>query len=57
MAAELLRREGELGVLAPGAVGDIVLTRGNPLRDMDVLAKPESGIVAVIQEGTVRARR
>jgi imidazolonepropionase-like amidohydrolase len=57
VAAQLLRREGELGVLAPGAVGDVVLTRANPLRDIDVLAKPESGVVAVIKEGTVRARR
>jgi len=57
VAAELLRREAELSVLVPGAVGDVVLTRGNPLRDIDVLAKPESGVVAVIQEGTVRARR
>jgi imidazolonepropionase-like amidohydrolase len=57
VAAELLRREGELGVLAPGALGDVVLTRGNPLRDLDLLAEPESGIAAVIQAGTVRVRR
>jgi imidazolonepropionase-like amidohydrolase len=57
VAAELLRQEGSLGVLAPGAHGDVVLTRGNPLEDLDVLASPASGVAAVVQAGEVRLRR
>ncbi|WP_328608445.1 amidohydrolase family protein [Amycolatopsis sp. NBC_00345] len=57
VAAELLRQEGSLGVLAPGARGDVVLARGNPLDDLDVLASPVSGVAAVVQGGAVRVRR
>jgi imidazolonepropionase-like amidohydrolase len=57
VGAELLRREGEIGVLAPGARGDVLLVRGNPLADIDILAKPEFGVAAVIQGGVLRVRR
>ncbi len=35
--AELLNRSGELGVIAPGAVADLLLVDGDPLRDIDLL--------------------
>ena len=35
--AELLRRSGELGVLAPGAFADLLLVDGDPLRDLSLL--------------------
>jgi imidazolonepropionase-like amidohydrolase len=57
VGAEVVRREGEIGVLAPGALGDVVLTRANPLTDIGVLAAPESGVAAVIQGGAVKVRR
>ncbi|MFE7416184.1 amidohydrolase family protein [Rhodococcus sp. NPDC057529] len=52
-AAELLRRAGELGVLAEGAYGDIVLTRANPYDDLGVLARPDTGVLAVIKSGVL----
>lgn len=36
-AAALLDREGELGVIAPGALADIVAVEGDPLKDVRVL--------------------
>jgi imidazolonepropionase-like amidohydrolase len=36
-AAELLDREGELGVIAPGALADIVAVEGDPLKDVKAL--------------------
>jgi imidazolonepropionase-like amidohydrolase len=36
-AAELLDREGELGVIAPGALADVVAVEGDPLKDVKVL--------------------
>jgi imidazolonepropionase-like amidohydrolase len=53
-AAELLRRN-DLGVLTPGAVGDVVLTRGNPLADVGLLADPEHSIAAVVKDGRLVA--
>jgi len=36
-AAELLDREGELGVIAPGGLADIVAVEGDPLKDVKIL--------------------
>jgi len=55
VAAALLRREGELGVLTPGAYGDVVLARANPLDDIAALADPAHGIAHVVQAGIRRS--
>ncbi|WP_153392817.1 metal-dependent hydrolase family protein [Ornithinicoccus halotolerans] len=56
-AAALLGREGQLGVIAPGATADILLVDGDPLTDTDVLAQPERHLRAVIQGGEIVAGR
>jgi len=38
-AAELLGKQGELGVVAPGAYADLIAVQGNPLEDVHVLEK------------------
>ena len=50
-AAALLQRDGELGVIAPGAAGDFIITAEDPLNDLDVLA--ESRLDFVIQNGEI----
>ena len=40
IGAEILRREGVLGVIAPDAIADLLIVDGNPLRDISVLAGP-----------------
>lgn len=50
-AAALLQREGELGVIAPGAAGDVVVVQEDPLKDLAVLA--ESRLQYVVQSGAV----
>ena len=52
-AAALLQREGEIGVLAPGALGDLLLVDGDPLADVTVLARPEESVRVVVQGGRV----
>jgi imidazolonepropionase-like amidohydrolase len=37
--AEMLDRKGELGVIAPGAYADVIAVAGDPLRDINELAK------------------
>lgn len=49
VAARLLRREGTLGKLAPGYVGDVVAVRGNPLENVRVTETP----VFVMKDGRV----
>ncbi len=51
VAAALVQRAGELGVIAVEAAGDLVVTDEDPLADIGVLA--ESRLVAVVQDGQV----
>ena len=39
--AQLLRMEGRVGTMRPGAYADLVAVRGNPLEDVRVLEAPE----------------
>ncbi len=48
-AAELLGKRGELGVVAPGALADLVAVVGNPLDDVRVLERVEF----VMKDGVV----
>jgi len=52
VAAEIICREGELGVIAPGALGDLVVLQRDPLEDVKVLAAPDE-FLYVIQGGQV----
>ncbi len=56
-AARLLQREGELGVLAPGALGDLLVVDGDPLADVTVLARPQESLRHVVQGGRVVHQR
>jgi len=40
-AAALLGWSGRVGSLAPGAYGDLIAVRGNPLEDIDALERVE----------------
>ena len=51
VAAALLNREGELGTIGPGAVGDLVITDDDPLADIEVLS--QSRLRYVIQNGRI----
>ena len=53
--ARLLNREGELGVVAPGALADLLVVDGNPLEDIGVLARPEHHLRMIIQDGKIVA--
>lgn len=52
-AAELLGRGGELGVIAEGALADLLLVEGNPLEDAAVLGEPDRNLRTVIQDGRI----
>lgn len=51
VATRLLRMEGRIGCLAPGAYADLVVVDGNPLEDAAVLARGEAAMLAVMQGG------
>lgn len=47
----LLKMEGEVGTLAPGAHGDVVIADANPLDDITILAEPAANLSQVILGG------
>jgi imidazolonepropionase-like amidohydrolase len=49
--AEILQMSGELGVVAPGALADLIAVRGNPLRDVSLLADPARTLALIMQDG------
>jgi imidazolonepropionase-like amidohydrolase len=51
VGAEVLRREGQLGVIAPGAIADILVVDGNPLEDISLLAGHGEHLLAIMKEG------
>ena len=52
-AAKVLRMEGEIGVIAPGAHADLVVVDGNPLDDLGLLASGGEHLSLILQGGKV----
>jgi imidazolonepropionase-like amidohydrolase len=52
-AARLLRMQGQIGVVAPGASADLLVVDGDPLRDIGVLTDPERRLKLIMARGQV----
>ncbi len=57
VAARVLRREGKLGVIAPGAHADLLLVDGNPLDDLKVFQDQGAHLAAIMKAGTFHKHR
>ena len=57
VGAELLGRPGELGVIAPGALADLLVVDGNPLEDLGVFQDQGAHIPVVMQDGRFHRNR
>jgi imidazolonepropionase-like amidohydrolase len=44
---------GELGVVAEGALADLLLVRGNPLEDLNLVADPERNFLVIMKDGRI----
>jgi imidazolonepropionase-like amidohydrolase len=51
VGAEVLRREGQLGVIAPGATADILVVDGNPLKNISLLAGHGEHLLVIMKDG------
>jgi imidazolonepropionase-like amidohydrolase len=49
--AELLQRPGELGVLTPGALADMLVVDGNPLNDLSLLQEQGKHLLLIMKGG------
>jgi imidazolonepropionase-like amidohydrolase len=55
--ARILNREGELGVVAPGALADLLVVDGDPLADLALLERPEQSLAAILKGGAFALNR
>jgi imidazolonepropionase-like amidohydrolase len=51
--AEIVQRSGDLGVIAPGAIADILVVDGKPLKDISVLTEPEKNLRLIMKDGEI----
>jgi len=55
-AARVLRMDGQIGVIAPGAFADLIFVRHNPLDDLSVLGNQGQFLSLIMQSGQFRKR-
>ncbi len=53
VAARLLRAETQIGVLAAGALADVLVVEGDPTQDIGMWSQPQQGIRLLMQAGRV----
>ncbi|MFX1765700.1 amidohydrolase family protein [Paraburkholderia sp. A1RI-2L] len=53
VAADIVNMKGELGVIAQGAIADVLVLDGNPLADIGVVANDGERVELVLQRGKV----
>ena len=51
--AELLERSGDLGVVAPGALADLIVVDGDPVADIGLLSGQGEAVLMVMKSGAV----
>ena len=45
--------QGRLGVIEEDALADLLLVRGNPLEDLDLIAEPKQNFVVIMKDGEI----
>ncbi|MEM9330102.1 MAG: amidohydrolase family protein [Pseudomonadota bacterium] len=55
-AAKVLRMEGDLGRIAPGAFADLIVVDGNPLEDLSLLTNQGAHMPLIMKGGTILKR-
>lgn len=51
--ADLLMQKGKLGIIAPEAYADLLVIKGNPLEDLDILCHPEKNLMLIMKDGRI----
>lgn len=55
-AARVLRMEGRIGTIAPGAHADLIALDGNPLDNLDLLTGQGAHMPPIVQGSMIRKR-
>jgi imidazolonepropionase-like amidohydrolase len=57
VGAKVVRQQGKLGCLRPGAFADLLVIDGNPLKDLGLFETPEKSFVAIMKAGKFHQNR
>ena len=57
VGAKILRQEGKLGVIEPGAMADLIVVDGNPLKKLELFLDQGAHIPAIMQGGRFHKNR
>jgi len=57
VAAEIIRMEGKLGIVEPGAHADLILVDGNPLKDFGLFQNQGEHLSVIMKEGRFHKNR
>ena len=57
IAAQILRHEGKVGTLAPGAFADLLVVDGDPLKDLALLEDQGKHLSIIMKAGKFHKRR
>jgi imidazolonepropionase-like amidohydrolase len=49
--AEILQQAGRLGCIRPGALADVIVCEGDPLKDVSLLSRPDETLSMIMQGG------
>jgi imidazolonepropionase-like amidohydrolase len=53
VGAQLLRMEGQIGIIAPRASADLLVVDGDPLSDIEVMVHPERNLKLIMSRGEI----
>ncbi|WMS41396.1 amidohydrolase family protein [Acuticoccus sp. MNP-M23] len=56
IAAKVLRQEGKLGCLEPGAFADLLVIDGNPLKDLSLFGEQGKHMSLIMKDGAIHKR-
>lgn len=45
--------KGELGVVQEGALADLILVNGDPLKDLSLIANPDKNFLVIMKDGKI----
>lgn len=57
IGAEIVRMEGKLGTIAPGAIADLIVVDGDPLQDLGLLQDQGAHLSLIMKEGYLHKNR
>lgn len=55
--AEIVRMEGKLGIIEPGAIADVLVVDGNPLKNLELLQNQGRDLSLIMKDGRIYKNR